>query len=355
MSAVHAVHEAVLAQSAPLATIIDKKRKTGFGYRLSLRLQTLDPKVFRRILQYLYSQKLPIATADKNERPKQQCEEYIMACQLELDVMQSLILQSLDDKEDGISSETFLDAANLVYKADEARVTFREMFKRRLQACIEEEGLDTDNYVTRFVRKTLTSGGRNALDTGDILMTLAEERKLACSNEVNGEQLQEFINKFTELQTVSNEWKSKATSAGVRVEELKMISDGWMSEAERTKARIAKLQLENKGFRSKAERTKAHITELQTENKELHSKAESTEARLTEMKKALAPEQLEAGFKAFLAMADSTQDQLKTAVGWENEKHRTTMYGISLDDLVEAFDDKADIPNSKNRTNNPAL
>lgn len=261
MLALTTAHEAVLAQSPALAAAMEKKRDGRNVLFLGPSAQ--DLQVFRRILQYLYSQKLPIATADKNERPKQQCEEYIMACRLELDVLQSLLVQSLEEKEEGTGSETFLIAARLVYKAGEAKIAFREMFKRRLHKCIDEEGLNTDNYASRFVKKVLASGGPIASDVGDLLMKLLEEKKgnASRSEEVNGEQLQDVTNKFTELQMENQEWKSKAESAGVQVIGLKMRNERMRSDARRAKAQIKELYMKNREWMSNAIRASVKITD----------------------------------------------------------------------------------------------
>jgi hypothetical protein len=257
------VHEEVLAQSPTLAAVMEHKRDGRNVLFLGPSAQ--DLQVFRRILEYLYSQELPVLTADKNERPKQQCEEYIMACRLELDVMQSLLLQALYEKEDGVNSEMSLAAVKLVYEADEAKMAFRDMFKRRLHKCINEEGLNTDNYASQFVKEVLASGGPIASDVGDVLMTLLEEKECNASRSkvVNDMKQQVFKKKSTELQMKSQEWESKVEGASVQVTRLKMMNERMRCEAKRSQAQVKELQLKNKEWMSRAVRTSGRIMDLE--------------------------------------------------------------------------------------------
>jgi hypothetical protein len=66
--------------------------------RIDLPLE--NPAMFRRVLQYLYGQKLPVGTSDEPQHVEQLCEIYILAYKLELDVLQDLVVDSPYENDD---------------------------------------------------------------------------------------------------------------------------------------------------------------------------------------------------------------------------------------------------------------
>ena len=62
------------------------------------------------------------------ERGGMHCAIYIVACALELDVLQDLIVMSLHDNEDWFMSDIFQLAAPKVYQTGQARMPFRQFF-----------------------------------------------------------------------------------------------------------------------------------------------------------------------------------------------------------------------------------
>jgi hypothetical protein len=159
------------------------KQKHQGKNNVCLNLPDEDPTVFRRILQYLYSQKLPVAASHDSERLQQLCQGYIMACRFELDLLQELILRSLSELQNEIPNKRFLHTAHLMYNANQAEAPFREFFRRVLQKSTNEEGLEDERYVKYSLNAIVARGGTIALDVAEVLIQLSQAKSDGCSDE----------------------------------------------------------------------------------------------------------------------------------------------------------------------------
>lgn len=265
----YTAHTAVLAQSPLLAAVLKQKQKDSKEL-VRLRLQDQDPRVFRRILQYLYSQRLPVATSDENERLQQLCEGYIMACQFELDVLQDLILHSLNENKDGIRSDTVLYPAKMVYEADEARLPFREFLRRIVHKSICEEGLDSDNDVKSTLNEFVSCGGTIALDVAEVLMDISQGKNNSCSDELLKGKLQDMKDRNTLLQ--EEVWKAQIVG-NTQSADLERALASAQKQAEAASI-VAEVKLES---------ARKQQEDAETASKNQHARAESAEAKLHEL------------------------------------------------------------------------
>lgn len=167
-------HRAVLAQSPILCLLL--KHRYQSNHSLHIEFPSRDPAVFCRILHYLYSQTLPATATKRAEGLEQLCDTYIMACNLELDILQELIIRSLDESEINGMCESFPHATYKVYQAGQARAPFRDFFKYAIKKNIPVEGCESNDYFRRSVETLVSHGGLVALDVARAIMDITQEK-----------------------------------------------------------------------------------------------------------------------------------------------------------------------------------
>ncbi len=258
---------AVLAQSPILRAFPKHTRQRNQASCIELPDQNFV--VVRRILQYLYGQKLPMATTDSATEIEQLYEIYIMACKLDLDVLQDLIVRSLKDNAKCGMSEILIRAAHRVYEAGQARVPFREFIKYTIQKDIQIEGLGSSKYVRHTVETLLTYGGTLAVDVALAPMDACQQKHHALSDKVREGTVRDAEGQITKLRAANEKWNSKTDPAEVEFADL----ETHVKQAD-SDVKPAALQVESAQQRAK---------NAETDFKNEQARAESAEARVHDL------------------------------------------------------------------------
>jgi BTB/POZ domain len=224
-------HQDVLSQSPVFAAFL--KYKSLSKQALQIELPDQDPAVFRRVLQHMYGQKLPLAASESNERVEELIEGYILACRLELNVLQDLILKALGKNETGTGCNTVLFAAGKVYKADQARLSFRQFFMTTLKEGIEEEGFEGPDNLGDAVNELVVHGGRIAKDIAEVFQQIHAGGNGDKSGEAKLKvQMRNAQSKIAEPETQINEVRAEKSSTDAQSAELERVLDLTQKETE---------------------------------------------------------------------------------------------------------------------------
>jgi BTB/POZ domain len=191
-------HYAVLSQSPILEAVLKYRDDNSKALHIELRNQ--NPAVFRRILQYLYTLRLPVADSDNHKRFERLCELYILACKFELDEMQNKIISSFSESEDWVVGPCFARAVLDVYSAGQARWPFRAFFMERMKKYIGKYGLSSKHDIRFALQDFVTEGGTFAVDVASVLMDLADGSKDTSIQGSLAKRLQHAEEQITELE-----------------------------------------------------------------------------------------------------------------------------------------------------------
>lgn len=243
------------------------KHKRPTCQNLCLYLPNQDPEDFRRILQYLYSQKF--AVGDACETLQELCDGYILASKLELGVLQDKILHMLGENEyticnDGLL-ETFLGHVQRVYASGEAKSPFRQFLRRMMRKSIENDRLDSSStFVRCCLNDIVVCGGNIAQDIAQVLMDILRDKVDGHSNATPKAGRRNVKAKRRELQGEIEQCKSKLEIADLRISELESALASARAEAQ-------------------AESAESLIKKAEARGNQLQEKLRIAEDRLNEM------------------------------------------------------------------------
>ena len=203
-------HQKVLPQSPILAALL--KHKVISGQDLQRELPEHNSAVFCRIMQYLYGQRLPITESGGNGRIRKLREDYVIACQLELDVLQDIIIRTLDNNELSTSYRAILFADRIGYGNDQARPAFPHFFMRNLKQGIEKEGSGRQNATGLVVHQLISPRGTITKDITQVFQETHEEEDWHKSREAKLEtEIEKANNKVAELEAKIEELRVDKT------------------------------------------------------------------------------------------------------------------------------------------------
>lgn len=287
------VHLAILQRSPVLATLLKHKQKTNQTLRIVFPHQS--PPVIRGILQYLYGQELPLRTSDTTQQVEQLCETYIIAGDLELDILQGIIIDLFDSNGEHDMSEYFLEAAEKVYKKCAARWPFRKFFKRKLKEYIHKEGLDDSSYLCYAVEDLVAAGGELAIDIAKVLMEVCTERIEMCSDKLPKARAQHAESELAIMHAANDALCAKVDAADVRFKDMEKAFEAAQKQADSDvedaaiMAKAAQHQRENAETALENQQARADFAEARVH--ELSQRALAAEQRLASQKKASSGQQ----------------------------------------------------------------
>lgn len=204
-------HREVLAQSPVFAALLEHRSRCNQTLQLNLRDQ--DPTAFRRVLQYLYGQTLPVTAVDGNEQVRELVDGYIMACRLEMEELQSLMIRALERNEGGATTSQVLSAAGLVYQADEARPAFDKFFVSTVDRGIERQGFAGPEGVGEVISSLIVQGGMVARNIGEAFQQVYARGKKNESQKSDMEiELQKANRRIEELEDQVEGLETETTS-----------------------------------------------------------------------------------------------------------------------------------------------
>ncbi len=265
------VHRAVLEQSPVFATLLKHKQEANQTLRIEFPHQ--NPSLVRAILQYLYGHELIQPILGTAQKVNLLCETYITAGNLELDVLQSVIINSFDVDGDHDMSEVFPYAAQEVYKKCAARWPFRDLFKRKIKENIRKEGLDGSNYHFHAVGNLVAAGGELAIDVAQALMEVFTEKLDICLNKLPNRRAEFAESQVIMMHEANDVLRAKIDAADVRFKDMEKAFDLAQKQAES--------DLEVAGVMVRAAQHQRESVETALENQQ--ARAESAEARLHEL------------------------------------------------------------------------
>lgn len=281
-------HRAVLEQSPVFAILLKHKQEA--NQTLCIKFPHQSPPVVHAILQYLYGRELLPPIFDTAQKVEELCEAYTAAGDLELDILQDNIIDSLDLNEDHDMSESFLYAAQKVYEKCAARLPFRDLFKRKIKKTIHKGRLDESSNLGYALRRLVAAGGELAIDIAQALMEgyAASEVAMMC--------------------VLSNELRASSQAADVQY--------NGMREAFESAQKQAESDLEIAATMATAAQHQRESAEIALENQ--RARAQFAEARLHEVS-----QQLESLKKASSGKLDMSNTMVRDK-NWERKATRTT-------------------------------
>ncbi len=304
-------HRAVLEQSPVFAILLKHKQEA--SQTLCIKFPHQSPPLVCAIVQYLYGC-LPIF--DTAHTVQELCEAYTAAGDLELDLLQDNIIDSLDLKEDiDDTSEGFLYAAQQVYKKCAARLPFRDLFKRNIKKTIHKWGLDESSYLCCALKTLVPAGGELAVDIVQALMEVHTEKMDIFEGRLDNIKARYAESEVAKLLAANNVLRAKIDAADVQYKDL---GKDFMSAQKQ-----AESELEHLTTMVIAAHHEQGNAEIALENQ--RAKAQSAEARLHELSEHVvaAEQQLESLKKASSGKqaVSNTTDQDKN---WEGQAMRMT-------------------------------
>ncbi|ERF74058.1 hypothetical protein EPUS_03873 [Endocarpon pusillum Z07020] len=286
-------HLAILKQSPVLATLLKHKQKPNKPLRIVFPNQS--PPIIRGILQYLYGQELSQRTSDTAQQVEELCETYTIAGDLKLDILQGVIIDSLDSNTEPDMSKDFLCAAEKVYKKCAARWPFREFFKRKIKEEIRKEGLDDSSHLYYAFEDLVAAGGELAIDIAKVLMEVCTERIEICPDKLPNARAQYAESELALMYTTNDVLRAKIAAADVRSKDIEKAFEAAQKNAASNVevagniARAAQHQRESAETALENERARADSAEARLH--ELSERALAAEQRLESLKKASSGQQ----------------------------------------------------------------